>query len=187
MTCLTHTNKPAALQIHPSIRGGATHQHAALLALHFRSASWTPCISGPTLLAARIIVDSVDFPQAQWDIWFFRSGSVSGAARLDGNRTSIRRARLRAAASVVVDDESSWMAVLEERVVPACGKRGRRLVAPLSINPYTIDAHVAPVDPRAAEAVYAMSARDAASANPQPDLTVDLEALGLVAPRPQSW
>lgn len=188
MTCLKHTIKPSTLRNPPRVGGGATHQHATLLSLHFRSAAWTPCVPGPALLAASAIVRTVEKPAAQWDVWYFPRGSSLGAATCCTGRTSIRRARLRAAASVVTDDDGvPWIAVMEERLPPGSAPRGRRMVALLRTNPYGSDLSLAPIDERAVEATCTMSVREASSPNPLPDLTVDLEALGLVAPRPASW
>jgi hypothetical protein len=189
MTCLEHSIKPSALQLkaYPGPRG--SHQQAALLALHFRSASWTPCAAAPTLLAAAILVDAVDSPQAGWDVWYFRGASAHHMAAPGlGGRGSLRRARLRAGASLVADDgDASWIAVLEERVPLTSKTRARRLVARLRIDPYAVEANTAAVDPRAVVAVDVMPARETSAANPQPDVSVDLEALGLIAPRSGSW
>ncbi|MGD9688265.1 MAG: hypothetical protein AB7K52_05170 [Phycisphaerales bacterium] len=189
MTALKNTLTPVRIrETARACRGGAaTHREATLLALHFRSASWTPCVSRPTLLAASAIARAFEVPGAEWDVWFLPKGVDAGVSR-DG-RPNLRRARLRATAlaSVRADEPTAWIMVAEERVAPGSARVARRLVIELDADPYACDALPAPVDPRAAQSAVVMESRPAHQANPSPDVTIDLVALGLIAPRAESW
>lgn len=200
MTALHNPSKPVCVRIcgrAPGV-GVASHQEATLLALHFRSASWTPCVSGPTLLAAAAVVRSVRNPGAQWDAWFFRRNAAcpspcpdcgEASSQSIGRIGATRRSRLHAAAlawSVGIPG-TPWVMVLEERTSPGSATRGRRLVVELSTEPFAADSVLAPIDPRVVAAVGILPPRELRQSNPSPDVSVDLEALGLIAPRAESW
>jgi hypothetical protein len=174
--------------------GAADHRQATLLALHFRIGATAAPGHRRTLLAAALIARVCDRPAAQWDAWFL---AIPGAKPSCGtsadhgapSRTCIRRARLAAAAGLATDSmpASRVLVVLEERLAPTSAANPRRYAAELAIDPADASPALAPVDPRAILSVRPMSARSASEPAAAPDVTIDLEGLGIIAPRPESW
>ncbi len=205
MTCLKATVTPVELRLPPRRPDLTSHQQATLLALHFESATWTPCVSGPALVAASAIIRSAEFPAELWDVWFLPAPGRDRVAR--SSRCAVKRARLRAAAVLATDAAGpELLMVVEERVAPGGdlnGGAGRRFAARLAMDPFAARAEApAAVDPAAMMSIRPMTLRlkgaqwaqwgkgamgTMDSANPQPDVTVDLAAMGLIAPRAESW
>ncbi len=195
MTCPSSSESRRTLgPSRPVIVCAEDHRQATLLALHFRAGPTAHAGHRRALLAAAVIARIASRPVAQWDAWFLPapcSGREGASIRNTSapSRTCIRRARLAAAAGLITDSipGTRMLVVLEERLAPTSDARPRRFAAELALDPTAAGPGLAPVDPRAILSIRPMPSRAASEAASPPDVTIDLEALGMIAPRPESW
>lgn len=205
MTCLpSQPNHRTPGAIRPATAGVEDHRQATLVSLHFRAArgcgaaspAAAPAGHRLALAGAAVIARSVARPGALWDLWLLPAEAKGACApRGPGFRSCVRRARLAAEARLASDCVPGARAilVLEERPEPQqAGAREteppRRWVAELAIDPRDGSASMATVDPRAVLSVRRMPLRAGEGVAPAaPDVTIDLEALGLIAPRAAAW
>lgn len=198
MTCLpSQPNHRTPGAIRPATAGLEDHRQATLVSLHFRAARGQGDACGQAsgrrlaLAGAAAIARCVARPGALWDVWLLPAEPKGACARRGpGFRACVRRARLAAEARLASDCVPGARAilVLEERPEPQGAGTPRRWVAELAIDPRDGSAPMAAVDPRAVLSVRRMPARSSAGeASAAPDVTIDLEALGLIAPRAAAW